>query len=490
VAGRSSPAAIDKKLAGLDKKKRLPWDPAAILYGEQLRCFQSKRRRKAFQATRQVGKTFLACVAFIDACLNTPESQALYVDLSAVHSTRVLTPTFRRLLKKYQIPAKLVDDDLVFDNGSVVYSIGLGSEDRTKALQGYNKVVLVIFDETQDLESTIDEALAIVAPTLATYQGTILCLGIPGRVHGLGSWWEITHGEKSEGWDQFRASLLQNIHLPDPQAEYDQAAKDLGEDNPLFIRHYRNEWPSHDQEARVYRWDPEVNIYVGPPPPCQHYGSGTDPAGVRDCEATVLLGWNDNDPRIWVVAESVSPKGGGGDYCATADVLRELSKRFPIGRSFYDFGSAAKGLLATTMSRDFSMYLEPVPPKNLDFEIPRVNALFQKRRLMVNKDVTPELAKDLALTLWDLKARAAGRNAYSRLGPHPDVGDALRAAIWNVPGFDRPAAEAPRKPTEAEAERARLDAAFKPKKTSDRYAGILPTRTIGLPTRNPFERRR
>ena len=115
--------------------------------------------------------------------------------------------------------------------------------------------------------------------------------------------------------------MRRNPYLPpDSIDEQFAAAKaELGETNPDFIRHWLGQWPEADNAARVYRWDPTVQIFSDVPV-CDLYFSGTDPAGVRDREATIILGCRNDSDKIWPVAEFVTPKGEGGDYSGDSNL--------------------------------------------------------------------------------------------------------------------------------------------------------------------------
>lgn len=488
-------AELARRRAGAKKS----WNPLSALSGPDGTLYQDQVDvllslqagfDSTLEGTRQLGKTRLACVAGITFGLAVPRSEVAYVDLDILHAEKVGLREIENILEQYDIPAKLINGELHFDNGSVMYVFS-GRPSEVEKLQGL-KFSLLIVDEAQD-GSDVGGILKMCRPALIRWGGRVLLMGIPGHVKGFGFWYDITEGDKKHTFKQHRGSMWNNPYLSHEsiREQMEKAKAELGEDSPDFQRHWLGIWPDADNASRVYRWNPLIHTYEGPPPICQYYASGTDPAGVRDREVTVVIGWNDNDDRIWVIAENVSKKGEGGDYCATAEVLKTFKKSFPNMRAWYDFGSAAKSMLVTTMTQDFAMYVEAVPPKSLDFEIPRVNGLFKSGRLLVNKAVTPELAADLANALWNLEAKAKGQNKYSTLGPHPDCADALRASLWGVPGFARdPKAKAPKK-TEVEVALEAVEAMYKKpvdaNGTPTRYG--LKSRHSTRPSANQRQRR-
>ena len=453
-------AQIRAELARRKRDQKLEWDPAAILYEDQRNFFIDPTRDRVLEGTRQLGKTTLAAVCLLDIASRTPGSESAYVDLDIEHAEKVILRDFETLIEKYRIPGnpKLIDGAVYFENGAVIYTFS-GRPSEVEKLQGL-KFAMLWVDEAQD-GSDLEAIIKMVRPALMRFRGRVVFSGIPGRVRGIGFWWDITNGDKAHLYGQHRGHYRRNPYLEaDSVDEQFAAAKaELGEDNPDFIRHWLGKWPEADNAARVYRWDPTKHVFSGMPV-CDLYFSGTDPAGIRDREATVVLGVKTGLEEIFVLFEDVSPKGEGGDYCKTAEVLKRCSKRFAPLRAFYDYGSAAKGMLATTHTKDFHIYLEPVPPKSLDFEIPRVNALFKACRLLINTELTPNLAKDLSEVHWDLAERAKGRNKYDKKTPHPDVADALRAALWGVPGFTAEPREKKKPLTEEEAVREKINAMY------------------------------
>jgi len=433
----------------------------SILYEDQQRVFCDRTRDRVLEGTRQLGKTTLSAVELIEAARSKPGSESAYVDLDILHAEKVIGRDFETLTEKYRIPGNpvVVNGDVYFENGSVIYSFS-GRPSEIEKLQGLKFAILIV-DEAQD-GSDLEGIIKLCRPALIRHGGRLLFTGIPGRVRGMGFWWDITNGDKAHLWGQHRGSMWRNPYLTHEniQIQLDAAKLELGETNPDYLRHWLGQWPEADNAARVYRWDP-IEQTFSDVPVCDLYISGTDPAGIRDREATVIVGCRNDSDKIWPIAEYVSEKGNGGDYCVTAEVLKKAAQAYKPLRSFYDFGSASKGMLAATRNLDFSQYMEPVPPKHLDFEIPRVNGLFKSGRLVINRQLTPMLAADLAGVHWDLAERAKGKNKYDTKTPHPDVADALRAALWGVPGF----AQDPKvkKPplTEEQQVRAEIDKMYK-----------------------------
>lgn len=450
MARKITKAEAKAILAKREYESKRPWNALDALTGPdgnaipwQVDFHNDTSRFRALTGTRQSGKTTLDAVEGIDTCLLFPRTESIFVDITVDHAIEVLFPEVERLLREFRIPAVLRDDHLAFDNGSVFHAMGLSTVAEAKKLQGH-RFKLGIFDEMTDLAANVDEAFAMIAPALARHEGRLIAQGIPGPVLA-GIWYDICEGNQKHLYSQHRCSIMDNPWIPNAQAEVDRERLRLGGENPLFRRHWLGQW-AYDPDALVYRYRPEKNGSRIDAPKCRYYVAGLDPAGVADREALVLLGFGNGDGKIYHVAESVSPKGGVDDFRATANVLGKWHDRYKLTKTYYDYGSAKKGL-QLMYRQDCWIQLDPVPVKDLDVEIPRVNSLLNSGKLVIQEG--SELEKDLQKTQWDDKARAAGRNKYSSHN-HPDVADALRAALQAVAAVEPDAVETPSTPEQIE----------------------------------------
>lgn len=459
MARKLTPAQAKAILAKRVFAKKKPWDPIAALthpekgpYEKEIAMHNDPSRDMAICGTRQFGKTKFAAEEIIDTGLKYPKSEIIFGSITQDHATEVLFPSIQEYLDEYQIDAELRLDHLAFGNGSVGHAMGLATSAEAKKFQGH-RPKLVILDEMTDLASNVEEAIAMIKPSLIRNEGRLKLMGIPGPVLA-GVWYEICEGNQKHLYGQHRGNLLDNPWHPNPGLEVERERVRLGDDNPLFRRHWLGEW-AYDPDALVYRYRPLKNSYAGNPPKCKYYVAGLDPAGVADREALILLGFGNGDGLIWHIAESVSAKGGVDDFRETAEAFGRWQDEYRLTKIFYDYGSAKKGL-QLMYRQDCWLQLDPVPVKDLDVEIPRVNSLLNSGKLMIREG--SELEKDLQKTQWDDKARASGRNKYSSHN-HPDVADALRAALQAVAAVLPDPIIAP--VTEFQKEQAEIAALFK-----------------------------
>jgi hypothetical protein len=437
---RSAAAALRERKrleAELERRSKKAWDARAILGAnpQQLRVFEDRTTDRVLEGTRQLGKSFMAAVELIEAALRRPGSDSAFVDFDKEHAEKVILRDFEALIDGYDIPSRprVVNEALEFENGSKVYVFS-GRASEVAKLQGL-KFALLVCDESNDAPD-LGGIFKMVRPALIRYRGRILAMGIPGRVAGIGFWWDITRGKLAGAFGQHRGHMRDNPFLAaeDIAEQRAKAAEELGPESGDFRRHWDGVWPDLDDVLRVFKYDPLVNGYDGDPPRCERYALGLDPGGVQDAEAAVMLGHALGKGEAWVVDEYDSGKGKGGSWDTTADALSPLIARWKPLDLFYDYGSAKKAT-QLALDADRRARLEPVPMKDLDVEIPRVNRLFSLRKLWVRRG--SKLEADLLYTTWDAKARAAGRNKYSSEWKQ-NLCDALRAALWAVEGYANP----------------------------------------------------
>jgi hypothetical protein len=475
-----TPAELRAELARRRAQEKKEWDPLDALLPHQRPVFLDKRPRRVYTGTRQLGKSSEFAVELIDAAVNNPGSESAYVDMTKDHADKVLWREIQRNMSTYHVPAKVVGEELHFDNGAKVYVFS-GEPSEVAKLQGMKFAILII-DEAQDAPA-INEILTMVEPALMRFNGRILLGGIPGRVKKIGPWWEICEGDQAGQYGQHRGTFWDNSALSEEgkQRLFEEAKNRLSERNPDFIRHWLGLWPELDFALRVYHYDPALNSYSENAPVCPLHSLGLDPGGVRDSEAVVIVGHGNTDGLIWHVDEKVTPKKAGGAWNHTDDETKEqaaaevsadrvgaLNEKWKPHKKYYDWGSAHKDALALIWNKTTTIMLEGVPSKSPYDEAQRINELFAQRRLFIKKG--SKLEQDLMYTTWDEKSLGGGEQKpkYSRDWKQ-DAADALRCAmwaIWTTEPKERPIVRLT--PEQAEAKRIADKVAYKKRKPESR----------------------
>lgn len=454
-------AALRRRLRELQESKKRPWDALDALKPHQRAIFLDETPDRVVCGTRQFGKSTLATVEIIQACIDRPGSESAYVDMDIEHAGKIIWREIGRIMEEYRVPAKVVENELHFDNGSIGY-IFSGQPSEIKKLQGL-KFARLIVDEAQEANA-LTEILTMCKPALMRFNGRVLLMGIPGRVRKIGPWWDVTEGDKRHLFGQHRGTFRDNDSLDRDAVErlFNDEKERLGERNPDFMRHWCGQWPDVDNALRVYHYDPEHNGYDGPGPECSMYSLGLDPGGVRDSEAVVVVGHGRPDGRIYAVGETVSAKKEGGDWDDTADRVGPLVDQYSPAHRFYDYGSANKGALTLMYMQDRAILMDAVPDKDPYNESKRINVLFAQRRLFIRRG--SKLEQDMLYTTWDAETLGGGgqKPKYSK-SYKQDAADALRAAMWGVYAYQPPerVKELPLGPVEAEAKRIADGEAYK-----------------------------
>lgn len=468
---KTDSAALRRRLRELQENKKKPWDAMEILQPHQRRVFTDKSPDRAVIGTRQFGKSTQATVEIIQACIDRPGSESAYVDMDIEHAGKVIWREIGRIMEEHRVPAKVVDNELHFTNGSIAY-IFSGAPSEIKKLQGLKFAILVV-DEAQEANA-LEHILTMCKPALMRFNGRVLLMGIPGRVRKIGPWWDFTEGDRSHLFSQHRGTFRDNKALDAEAAQrlYESEKERLGERNPDFMRHWEGQWPEVDNALRVYHYDPEKNGYDGEPPACAMHSLGLDPGGVRDSEAVVVVGHGRSDGAIYHVDEDVTAKKEGGDWDDTADRVGPMCDKYNPANRYYDYGSANKGALTLIYMKDRQILMDAVPPKDPYNESKRINVLFAKGQLFIRRG--SKLERDMLYTTWDPETLGGGgqKPKYSRAYKQ-DAADALRAAMWGVYAY-LPAPE-PERPhltdVELEAKRVASGEAYKPRQQtrSDKY---------------------
>ena len=440
---RPTPAELRAELRRRQVAAKKPWNALDALKQHQRAIFLDKRRNRALSGTRQFGKSTLAVVELIDASANNPGSESAYVDMDKEHAGKIIWREVQRIFDEFHVPAKIVGDELHFDNGAIVY-IFSGEPSEVKKLQGL-KLALLIVDETQEANA-IDDILTNCSPALMRFNGRVLLMGIPGRVAKIGPWWHICEGDNAHLYGQHRGTFYDNDALSQQAKDelYENEKKRLGERHPDFLRHWLGLWPKLDNALRVYHYDPDVNGYDGIPPVCSMRTLGLDPGGVRDSEALEVIGHGNHDGLIWHIDEEVTAKKAGGDWNhkedeteeealtrVSADRVGEMNAKWKPYKRFYDWGSAHKGALALIWKKATTILIDAVPSKDPYNESKLINELLAQKRLFIRRG--SKLEQDLMYTCWEEKSLGGGgqKPVYSTAWKQ-NAADALRAAMWGV----------------------------------------------------------
>ena len=284
----------------------------------------------------------MAGSALIDAALDVPNSDSLYLGLTRRSSKSIMWPKFSELQAIMGNKLSLKESDLLVTtpNGSRVWIMGADMENLADRLRG-NKYRRVVIDEAQSfgphLQYLIDD---VIEPALLDLQGDLWLLGTPGPVP-TGIFYDAMLSPHST-FSKHQWSLLQNPHLPHAGKWLENLKQRKGwtDDNPTYRREYMGEW-CHDPDSLVYRWNPQRNKAAALPTGYTwNYVCGLD-YGWHDATAFSIGCYADNHPNAYIVRcwgrSGMTPS-------RIAETLTELNERYNFEAIVCDTGGLGKSI--------------------------------------------------------------------------------------------------------------------------------------------------
>jgi len=254
-------------------------------------CVRDTCLHKALYGERRGGKTSLMGISAIYTCLLTPYSKVLYCALTQDSCRKVMYDGVLSMLTreaaKGGIPIvwKLVGGDRVeFDNGSIIYLVGLDANKKEKDKVRGVKTSLNMLDEMQSFTQNTQLILQeVLGPTTADTKAPTILGGTSGNSLGKGYWWEITHDNTKANpiaysslhpeWKVWRCEWSKNTNIDEMTGNRicDNVAAYLAE---LQSRHpgieltnsYRQEWNAEwvaEESVLIYRFT-RANVITDP----------------------------------------------------------------------------------------------------------------------------------------------------------------------------------------------------------------------------------
>lgn len=434
--------------------------------------------------SRRAGKTFLCCALLALTALKTADVSCLYLALTSGQAKKVWARTWKRLLRKFELPVTHADTDMTttFSNGSTVTFGGTDDLKHVQTLLGDSMAGgMAIVDESQSDPGLMESLVVdVLGPML---DETNEAKPVPGRLVLAGTvptvaagyfWntWVANEGVEGSLWRCVGFSRFDNPHTTNNRQLLDAylAKYHLTESDPIVQRNWFGA-RTFDANATAYRYNPttayspavapwslHVNLYPGkllactPPMGVNTFAVGLDPASKRDRYAIVLWGWGPASRDVYQIAEWVTEEGAGTIQSQWVAVLECFRERYGnIVRYLRDAGSASETI--DLVQRDYHMLVEAVAkgPGSLKGRVDRFSDLLGQNRAHVIKG--SRLEQDLKLCAWDVAARERGKWQWSNVH-HGDVADAATYGL--VAFYD---ASEPKRPKESY--EARYDRAFR-----------------------------
>jgi hypothetical protein len=410
------------------ENRRGDFNAAGVLIPAQLRVYEDKSQQRACLTTRRSGKSYLGAFELLETALDNPGSFSAYVTNTLVDAKRLIKGVIEEISESYGLDAQWngTEHSFTLPNRSKIYLLGVEDEGAIERFRGLALLLLVI-DEIQSMP-WVRPLLATVLPSLMKRgtKGRVLVLGTPS-ILPVGWWYEVWHGETGEGWSKHEWTLYDNTTLG-TREEIDaflrlQAPLFGGWDSPQFQREYFKKWTADLSRLVFSPYDPDANDFAATPAGEMFVVLGVDLASFPDKTAIVAEGWSPTDGGIYHLDETQWHPPNIDDV--TAHLLPFIERWRPVA-IVMDEGGLGKMIGDSIRTRPPYINVEPAEKhRKLEF-IQFANADLASRRIRVHRGT--DLANDLGLVQWDLKAREKGKIEIAKK-PHSDIVDAWLYAV-------------------------------------------------------------
>jgi hypothetical protein len=308
----------------------------------QQRLLRSRARKIIVNVARQQGKSTTAAAKAVHKAIFSPKSLILIV-APAVPQAGELRRKIDEHLRQLNLEVKTVADnkrELEFANGSRIIIVA-ADEDTVRSYTAH----MIIEDEAAMVPDVVYEAME---PMLLVTGGQHVLLGTPKgmKKHHFADIWHDAN--EDSGWDRYRVDAWENPRVP---REVLQALKDEKE------RLGRLWWFQQEYECSfvaaaqglVYPFTAAKNACppIKQDPRFWQYVLGID-YGFSDSTAYVVLGWQKDDPHVYVV-ESLEKRGLLAPEAA--EIALALTNKYPFARMVGDMGGFGKGYVEEARRR-------------------------------------------------------------------------------------------------------------------------------------------
>lgn len=426
-------------------------DPSFV---SQASFIQDQSRMKAAFCTRRSGKSYGAGIYLLQEALSNPHSTCIYIALTRESAKRILwAPILKELNRKHHLGIRFQETELAcyLPNGSVIYLVGMDTDEQQKAKLLGQKYRLCIVDEAASFGIDLKELVyGVLKPAVADMNGTICLIGTPGNIT-RGLFYDITMGNEP-GWSLHRWTADMNPFMAKQWAiELEEIKRDrpLFMETTLFKQHYLGQWVI-EEDKLVYRFNKGRQLENSLPSYLRGnwtYVLGID-LGFNDDSAFVLCAYHDHDPCLHIIEVYKQP---GMDLTDVANKIKWYDKRYDVTTNVID--GAAKQAVAEMQNRhdvalriaekqgkaDFIQLLNAEAVQGRIKLMPGTEPLQQEWEQLIWKDderkeehpASPNHLADAALYAWrycyphlsselKLRPRPGSQEWYKTLQPSPE----------------------------------------------------------------------
>lgn len=302
--------------------------------------------------TRRAGKSMAVAIGMIADSFQHPRAHYSILGIARADLRDIYwTPILKELDRRYDLGATFNESSLsmTMPNGATIRLIGADTSQREhrKLLGGKKRMIAV--DESQAFGTDLRELVyGVLKPSLADYNGTLLCVGTPSN-QTVGFFHDLTRGceagkpgpagMREPGWNLHTWSTADNTALVDGERMCDRFAREIAdlkaanpdiERVPWFQQNYLGRWVV-ESDARCYRFDPERNSFDGTLPSFEagnwHYTLSFDLGYHPDACAFVVSAYHDFCSTLWFIE---SWKEWRLDITSVAERVHAYKQRYPL----------------------------------------------------------------------------------------------------------------------------------------------------------------
>lgn len=308
----------------------------------QKRLLRSRSKKIIVNVARQQGKSTTAAAKAVHRAVFFPGSLILIV-APAVPQAGELRRKIDEHLRNLKLEAKTVADnkrELEFANGSRIIIVA-ADEDTVRSYTAH----MIIEDEAAMVSDAVFEAMQ---PMLLVTGGQHIILGTPKgmKKHHFADIWHDT--DANSEWDRYEVNAWQNPRVPRAVLQSLKDEKERLGRLWWFQQEYECSFVAAAQ-GLVYPFDRKRNAAATFKRDDRYwqYVLGID-YGYSDSTAYVVLGWQLDDPTVYVI-ETIEKRGLLAPEAA--EIAHALTRKYPFARMIGDMGGFGKGYVEEARRR-------------------------------------------------------------------------------------------------------------------------------------------
>ncbi len=334
---------------------------------------------------RRAGKTVAAVAKICVWAERRPNARMVYIALTRGHAIDIAWTELKQFNTRFGLGIKFNSKfEATWPNGSTLGMLGGDRADQLDKLRGM-PWDLVVIDEGKSygpakLRELIEE---VIDPGLGDYGGSIAMIGTPGRVRS-GPFFEATTTAKN--WDKHHWSLKDNTAMPHLWKRALAKRKELGKNNPKFVREYLGKW-AVDEAAYVF---PKFK-----PAPWRAVEKGVRATVYVHCTPDSFGGVLVSEQKAQLIVHASERKY----FWTLADVTAALNRLTENGKHFVRF---APERLEKDFVKKLTQYLGYgvglLSPVRRDFALPFVASGVNQNDIIISDGI---LATEVAALQWE-----------------------------------------------------------------------------------------